>query len=777
MLVALRSVATYAAAAALLILAARCLVAPIRARMALLLAAAPLLFTGPAMVTGGAYAPLDVLYNAHPFGSHRSELGIAPDRTPLLVDVAAQMLPWAAAVRRDLSAGRAPLWNPYSLAGEPLLAVQQPGALHPLSFAALALPFPQAVTLVAALRILAALLFAYLYLREIRCGEAAAFAGALGWAFGDWMTFYLGYPEHSAAAALPLLLLGLRRVAREPGARSAAVVAVSLLLAATAGHPETLLHVAAVGAAYFAFELFGAPAGGRVRGTLTAAAGAAFGAGLAAVVLVPFLEILPHTFEPSFRRSWYAHQPRALPIAGLPRRLAPHVVPIAAGASGHGGMAVDSYLPSAYGGALLLPLAFAGLFARRRERWFFLAAGILAVAVAARTPAADLLARLPAFDVAINERLAFVAAFSLCVLAAFGVDRLAAGDGTRAFLAGSAVSLALVAWIASRNGALWTALKTPPEFVRERLILEAAPLVLAMLVVTAAPRRLRGPAALIALLAVSRTLEAGPIYPTLPSAAVYPPFGILERIPRGVPYRIAGIGNALIPNTSAAYGLEDVRGYEAVTLSRLRDTFPLWCVPQPVWFNRVDDATRPFLAFLNVRWLLTELPVAPPPGWRPVAEGDGLRLYENPKPLPRAFAPRRVRREPEPALALDTLRAIDDFAEQGIVEESPRSGWEDNGRASVAIVRYDRSELEMDVNAPSETVVGTSIPAWPGWRAELGPERRRIPLVGFDHAFVGLRVPAGRSRIRLRYAPVSFEIGAAVSLATLAAGVLLLLRR
>src|SRR5690349_8639592 len=76
----------------------------------------------------------------------------------------------------------------------------------------------------------------------------------------------------------------------------------------------------------------------------------------------------------------------------------------------------------------------------------------------------------------------------------------------------------------------------------------------------------------------------------------------------GEPYRVAGIGNALVPNVSAVYGIEDVRAYEAMTLSRLRDTFPLWCVPQGVWFNRVDDATRPFLSFLNVRWLLTELP-------------------------------------------------------------------------------------------------------------------------------------------------------------------------
>jgi len=768
-LIALRTVTTYAAAAALLIVAARRLLAPVRLRAALLLGAAPLLFTGHAMVTGGVYAPVDILYNTQPFGAHRAELGIPPDRTPLLVDVATQMLPWAAAVRRDLFEGRAPLWNPYSLAGEPLLGVQQAGALHPIAIASLALPFPQAVTFAAALRILAALLFAYLYLREICCGEAAALLGALGWAFGDWMTFYLGYPEHPAAAALPLLLLGLRRITRDPGPRPAAIAAVALFFAAASGHPETLLHVAAVGGAYFVFELYRTPAGRRTRPVLTAVAAGAFAAGLAAIVLLPFLELLPHTFEHALRRSWYAHKPRALPVAGLARRLAPHAVPIAAGASGHGAMAADSGLPAAYGGAILLPLAFTGLFARRRERWFFAAVGVLALAVAAGTPAADLLAKIPGFDIAINERLTFVAAFSLCVLAAFGADRLTAGEGAPAFLASSAASLALVAWIASRNGATWSALATPPQYVRERLLLELAPLALGILLFASLPRRLRpvAPAALAGILAVSRTLEAAQTYPTLPASAFYPAFGILDRIPRGEPYRVAGIGNALVPNVSAVYGIEDVRAYEAMTLSRLRDTFPLCCVPQGVWFNRVDDATRPFLSFLNVRWLLTELPVPAPEGWRVVAEQDGLRLFENARPIPRAFAPQRVRRVADPALAMEALRGISNFAERGVVEEATAADWSENGPATVTIASYTRVGMELGIEAAAETVIATSIPASPGWRADM--DGRRLPLVVYNHAFVAFRVSPGRHRVRVRYAPDSFRAGAAISLATLVA--------
>ena len=75
-LIVLRTVATYAAAAALLTVAARRLVAPVRLRVALLLAIAPLLFTGAAILTGRVYAPVDLLYHAPPFGARRAELRI-----------------------------------------------------------------------------------------------------------------------------------------------------------------------------------------------------------------------------------------------------------------------------------------------------------------------------------------------------------------------------------------------------------------------------------------------------------------------------------------------------------------------------------------------------------------------------------------------------------------------------------------------------------------------------------------------------------------------------
>jgi hypothetical protein len=785
-----RCLAVYGATAAAILFLVRRYVSPLPLRVALGLAAAPLLFTGRALLTGDVYGPIDILYNGYPFGAHRVELGVGPDRTPVLSDIVYQQIPWRSAVRRALSEGRLPLWNPDVLGGEPLLAVQQPAALHPGTWIGLLLPLPQAWTFEMTLRLLIALLCAYLFLRDLWCCELASLLGALGWAFSNWMIFSLGVPLMPAAAPFPLLLLGLRRIVREPGRRSVALTVVALVLIGVAGHPETLLHACAAGGVYFLFELGSdsrrtgvrPPAGVRpfrLRSVSLALGAAALALGLLAVQLLPLAEALPHTMEHSLRRHWYSQQTRSVPVGENLRRLTPQVMPYAVGVSGQGRLREGFLEPSAYGGALLLPLAFAGLFARRRERWIFVALGLLGLAVGIKTPVADALAKLPLFDIALNERLLFLTVFSLCVLAALGAHRLREGEGAPAFFAGAGTTLLLLGVLYTRVKPRVLALGMPPAYLTERFLLQTVPVLLAIAVLAVLSRRRRataGLAALVVILAASRVLEVGPTHPVMPLSTFYPPMSVLAKIPRGEPWRIAGVGDrALIPNASAVYGLEDVRGYAAMTLLRLYDTFPLWCEAQPVWFNRIDDPTRPFLSFLNVRWVLTEPSVRPPAGWPVLAEADGLRLLENPAALPRVFVPRTVRVERDPARRRELLNAIDDFAERGVVEsDGPLGEWIGNGPARLEIAAYRADALDVDVEASARTLVATSVAAWPGWKAHL--DGVALSALPYNHAFLAFRVPAGRHRLSLRYFPDAVARGIAVSAATLLLCVILLFR-
>jgi Bacterial membrane protein YfhO len=778
MLIGLAALALYGAtAAAALALARRC-VGPLRWRPALALAAAPLLLTGRAFLTGGVYAPLDILYDTEPFAERRASLGVPPDRTPNLGDVVYQEIPWRHTVRTELRRGELPTWNPFVLAGEPLLAEQQPAVLHPATWIGLLLPLPQAWTYDMAVRLFLGMLCGYLFFLELSGSESAALVGGLAWGFSDFFVFFLGFPMAAAAAPFPLLLLGLRRLARRPGRNAVTLTVAALVLIIAAGHPETLLHAAAGAGAYFVFELLGGAAPRRGRSLGLALLAGAVTLGLMAVVLLPLAESLPRTTQHRFRTAWYAHQKRSEPPTAVGSRALPQIVPYALGVAGRGRTLPGTELPSSYAGSLVLALAAAGLAGRCRERWFFLGLGLASLAVGLKTPAADWLASLPLYDIAINEYLIFLAAFSACALAALGAARLSQAEGAPAFLVGSAGVLAAASAIVLARRPGLVALAMPPAYLRERVLSELVPLALGMVLVAVLWRRRRLAAAagaLAALLALQRTVEAGRVYPTLPAKAFYPQLDVLEPIPRGAPDRFAAIGMTLLPNVAELYGIEDVRGYDPMTLQPLAETFPLWCVPQGPWFNRVDDPTRPFLSFLNVRWMLVPDGVPDPPGWLVRARAERVRLLENPAALPRLFAPRQYRGAADGATRLALLGAISDFAAEGVIDADTGGSWVANGRADVKVERYGSRRFELRVEADGEALVGSSIPNWPGWRIER--DGVGVDGVPFNHAFLGFRVPPGSHRVSLRYSPDGVRRGLAVSAATLAAVLVLLVRQ
>ncbi len=764
LLLVVRSIVVYAATAGVFLWLAHRFVRPLKLGAAVALAALPWLFTGPATFTGAIYAPLDIVYDAYPLRALRSEMGIPPLPIPTLGDVVSQEIPWRKAVRAAVKRGELPLWNPHVLSGEPLLAVQQPAVFHPGTWIGFLLPLAQAWTFEMSLRLFLALVCGYLFFRDLDLRETPALLGAAGWAFSNYMVFFLGYPLSPAVAPFPLLLLGLRRLARAPDRRASAIVAASLLLIVTSGHPETLLHVVAAAGLYFLWELFRVPGSQARRAVLLSLGAGVLTLGLSSLLLLPLAEALPHTIEQHMRTTHYAHQGRARPWRDVAARVGFEVSPL--GASVGGPRQFNDLISEASGycGALLLPLALTGFAGRGRDRWFFAGLGLLALSVSAFTPTADLIASLPLFDIAINDRLIFVTSFSLCVLAAFGANRLLEGHGMGVFVAGSAITLAGLTLLFVRYRRASEKLGLPDADGRDHFLMQVVPVLAAVAALILLTRMRRGRLAvlvLVVLFLVQRRLEAGWFYPSFPSRAFYPPLSVLDGIPRGEPWRFVALGHTLIPNAAALYGLEDVRGYEAMTFWPMFDTYPMWCTHQPVWFNRVGDPTTPFLAFLGARWVLIAGDHPSPPGWKTLDEGEGTRLVENPQALPRAFVPRSLFAEEDWKRRLDVLASIRDFADQGVLSEPSTGDWIRNGDADVVIAAYAADRLSLDVRAREAALVATSIPAWPGWRVEL--EGQPIPSATYNHGFVAFRVPPGRHRVDLRYRPVSVILGAVVS--------------
>lgn len=534
-LLVLRLLAVYFGTASALLFLANRFVAPLRMRAAIPLALLPFLLVGKALCTGGVHAPIDITYLTPPLAAQAGERGVAGVQTALLGDVVYQEIPWRKAVREAVKNRRLPLWNRFVLSGEPLLAVQQPAVLHPGTWIGFLLPLAQAWTFEMALRYFLALLAAYLFFRDLRCSEIPALLGAAAWAFCDYMVFFAGYPLVPAAAPLPLLLLGLRRLAREPGRSAVGITVVALVLILTSGHPETLLHCVAAAGIYFLFELSGVSRANRRRAVVLSLLAGALTLGLCAVLLLPLAQALPHTWEHLFRTTFYAYVKKSASISEALRRALPDIQPYAFGFAGRGKVPPGFIEPAAYAGALLWPFALAGLFSRRREAWAFAAVGLLGAAVGARLPiVTDAIAKLPFFDIGINERMVFLAAFATCGLAALGAERLRERGGRLFPVLASLACLAMVAILYVRGRPGFASLELPSEFFRDRFLFQAIPLAAAALLWLLLPGR-RAAVAIagcLVVLLVERGFEEGDVNPTFPSSTFYPRLASLERIPR-----------------------------------------------------------------------------------------------------------------------------------------------------------------------------------------------------------------------------------------------------
>ena len=766
---------TYAAAASGVLWLFRRYGGGLSRRMALLLAALPLVFTGRAMLTGGLYGPADLYYGEVPWRNLPEAAAFSPARNAILSDLAFANLPWRAALRDAIANGRAPLWNRFVLGGSPLLGAAQAAVFHPSTWLGLWLPLVPSWTFSCTFTLLLALAAAFVFFRDFGLGEAASLVGGVGWGFSTYIVFWDGWSVGPSTATFPLLLLGLRRLARGPRGNGIALTTAGLCLSTFGGHPESALHGAAAGAVYFLWELRVSRRASAGRALAGAGAAGLLALLLSAPQLLPLLETIPHSAEYRLRREALAAGASGASVsvsAGeSARRLLPDVLPFAHGI--YGRSAVDaplgdgSGMPLGYAGAVLFPLAATALVARRapRGRTIFLGFFLAGIAYGASAPILlDATGRLPGLSLALNYRLVFLAGFGLAGLAALGAGALEEPGGPRRLAIAGAATLAALVGGCLLARPVFAERALAPAFVRGELLAEALPvLLLAMAAAGAAgrPRAIAGAAAVC--LVAQRFAEMGGTYPTLPAAALAPPLPTLQAAPIGAgePARVVAAGNALRPNAAALYGFEDARGYESIVLARVADTFPLWCRPQPASFNRVDDLSRPFLAFLNVRYAVAPPDAPVPPGWEEQARGAELALFANPRALPRAFVPRSLRPAPSSLPS--------DVADWGEVAFVPAAEVHD-GRNGDAVVRVREigPDLVVEANAASRAFVATSLPDWPGWVVEA--PGAGVPAVTVNHAFVGFWADAGRRTYRLRYRPRSWPLGlAALSLGIAAA--------
>src|SRR5262249_45475858 len=127
----------------------------------------------------------------------------------------------------------------------------------------------------------------------------------------------------------------------------------------------------------------------------------------------------------------------------------------------------------------------------------------------------------------------------------------------------------------------------------------------------------------------------------------------------------------------------------------------------------------------------------------------------------------RIEVVPEPSALLARLAdGSDDLAGLAFVEEPPPSGFtgaaEGPTAGSARFVRDDPEHIVIDVDAPARGFLLLADQYYPGWRATVNGDA--VPIQRGNYIFRLVEVPAGSSRVELRFRPLSVAVGGVLSL-------------
>jgi hypothetical protein len=602
---------------------------PVPWRVLAVFAAVILVLFGPALFGGKVLLPLDSLRGEVPF-QHLPP--VEPHGNFLQGDLIQLITPSLAAVRGAWSDGRWPLWNPQVGPGMPLLADPQAQAFQPLALLGAPLPLVQAAGVTAALRVLVALVFGFLWLRRQGLSMAPAFAGSLAYGLGGFLLLWLGWPIANTAALLPLVLYGVARC-DEPGRRrDGLLLAVGVLALLLAGHPETILYALALALLFLLDKARRRPRG--MRRPLLIRTGIAFvvAGAVAAPALLPAAEYLPRTMRAA----------RGVARAGA-EDLAPSWLPLVApNAYGNSrfvhywGLSNTNEDASGFVGTATLLAALLSVGARRRFPQEGLALGIAILCLL-------LIAPMPWGLALGSRRLLLPLSLCLVYLGACTLERFRLREVRRWPLLIAAVGLGLViAWgyVAHPDPA-------DPErmevfrFGWLRWQLRFLGLAALLLVVTASWQR-RGRSFAVTVVAAAVAAELlmihGPANPPMPRRLAFPVTGPIQFLQKNLKpgYRMAALGQAFPPNLASLYGLTDARIYNPMEPQTwVEATAPItvaWHGEHPEF----GKPGHPLYPRLGVRYLLAAPDAAlPQPLVRVYADPDGT-VWEVPDALPQA---------------------------------------------------------------------------------------------------------------------------------------------
>ncbi len=683
-------------------------------------------------------------------------------------DFSGQFVAFAAYQYQRFTQGEVPLWDPYNNGGLPFIGDTQAAVFYPPRLLTIGLSSLtggwsyHALELEMTLHVLACSLFMYLLVRRMTLGRRGspfgAFIAAVIFSYGGFMQSYppLQLAVLEAAIWLPLAVLGVQEATRTDRMqwRWLLLTGLAFGLSWMAGHPQTSWFTTYLLTAYLAYRGFQQ----RYRWQVVLASILTFGVlggALAAVQLLPGVEYLMHTARTGLG---FDAKGNGFPVQDVIQFIFPGLV---------------SQWSPLYVGLVGLTLAIIALWRRLPTCFFWGVVTLVAIGLSFGKNS-------PIFAFFYNvlpglrffrgqERGALLIAFSLALLAGMGAAHLISWEKLQDFkasrriqqgllalviLCGTVLTLVFVGWLGNHDAygaylqpialsvvlALLTLtliswlLNTPHNFLRQGLI--AGLLIFDLFA-----------------LSMDSRFNYDPIPPQHQLDFAPPPLIATALADTDVPFRVDGY-RALHDNFGSLYQLADMRGISPLFLDGPNAIINTELINPTAW------------ELFAVRYVYTDweqMPVAS----EIISSGDdrygsvNLHRLTDPRPFVTLISDVRVvANDAEARAAVGSVN----LRQTIILENTPTLPLEnsESNTGTTEITDFNPESFNITVNTPTNAILSVAHPYYSGWKASI--DGNTEPILRAYGALSAVEVPAGEHVITFTYDPLSYKIGAVISL-------------
>src|SRR5258706_15900526 len=216
-------------------------------RVALFFYALVLIFLFRPLTQHYVNLPVDIVLTLPPWHGVTPKFRVANFE---MNDIVMQIVPWAHQVREAWRHGAFPLWNALAGCGYPLLANGQSSGFSILRLLALPLPLGWAFTAEAAMKMLIAMTFTFLYGRRRGWSELPSVIAAVCFGFSTFLQTWLHFPLVAVACFVPAVFLHVDQFFEGVTWRRFVFAVVLWSAMFCGGHPETCAHAAFLAGLY-----------------------------------------------------------------------------------------------------------------------------------------------------------------------------------------------------------------------------------------------------------------------------------------------------------------------------------------------------------------------------------------------------------------------------------------------------------------------------------------------------------------------------------------------